>query len=174
MCPTCTRCSSSQPWRRSQVAGYGMKRPPSRRHCSHAQAACTAAQIRSVRASSGSSFAQAFCASPFATRFGQVSQNRSKPSCCRRLSADPGTFTVVSWAFGPAGEGSVDGSSDGSMTVWRTPVSGCPLLDVRLPCSRCPVAVPECPVAPADMLSGCMAQMSGCAASVSCPSKHRR
>ena len=162
MCSTRTRCSSSQPWRRSQVAGYGMKRPPSRRHCSHAQAACTASTIRSVRPSSGSSFAQAFCASPFATRFGQVFQNRSKPSCCRRLSADSGAFTVASGAACPAREGSVDGSSDGSMTVWRTPVSGCPPSDVLLPCSECPVACSGCPVAHSAIVSGCTAPMSGC------------
>jgi hypothetical protein len=61
-----------------------------------------------------------------------------------------------------AGEGSIDGSSDGSMTVWRTPVSGCPPSDVRLPCTdvrlpvpdvrlpkrpSCPVASRRCPVA---------------------------
>ena len=52
---TFTSCSSSQPRACSQVAGYGMKRPPSRRQSSLPLATASACRMVSTRAASGAS-----------------------------------------------------------------------------------------------------------------------
>ena len=141
-----------------------MNRPPSRRHWSHSQAARTDSTIRSVRASSGSSLDQAFWASPFATRFGHADQKRSKLSRWRCLSTGAGDFFRARDPPIPAPRGSVDGSPDGSMGVWGTTVSACPVSGVRLPCPACPVACPGCPGAQSVTASPWVRPVSGCLA----------